>query len=224
MSIRWPLPVLDRSRSAARIAMRRVLAGHGVGDGGADHARMGRRCHQSQIATRRLGDRIISRTVARRTGRAKARDRAVDQVGPHLAQLGLARAQLFRHAGPEILDEHIRASDEIVQHGTVVGLRRVERDGALVAIVSLVVGRIEPALEGTERIARARFFHLDDIRAEIRQMHAGGRTGDIGAELDNPDAVQHLHHLAPLIPPSGWRCRGLWHVRHIRLRDRRGGT
>src|SRR5690606_9289597 len=64
----------------------------------------------------------------------------------------------------------------------------------LVPVVSLVMGRIEPALEAAERIARARLLHLDHFRAEVRQQHAGRRAGDESAHVEHAYACQRFCH------------------------------
>jgi hypothetical protein len=62
--------------------------------------------------------------------------------------------------------------------------------------------RVEPALEGAERIARAGALDLDHIGAEIGQMHRGSGPGDVGAKLDNADILQDLDH-DWVTPPRG---------------------
>src|SRR5690606_14049423 len=99
----------------------------------------------------------------------------------------------------------------------VVRLAGVERDGALVAVVGLVVGRIEPAFEGAKRITGLGSFDLDHIGAEISEMHAGGGPCDVGAHFHYPDVLKYLH--------AGLRCSwSKWlHVtagRHKRWRGR----
>jgi hypothetical protein len=188
--------------------LRGILAGHGVGDGGADDTRVRGRRQKAQVARGGLRDGVIGGPVPRGARRAEARDRAIDQAGVDRTKLRLPCAQLLGHAGAEVLDEHVRRGHEVVQHGAIRRVPRVERDGPLVAVVGLVMRGIEPALERAERVARAGAFHLDYIRPQIGQVQRGGRPGDIGAKLDNADILQDFHWVTP---PRGkvWKmpCR-----------------
>jgi hypothetical protein len=67
--------------------------------------------------------------------------------------------------------------------------REVDSEAALAAVERL----IDLALAGDHRRAPARLltlerFDLDDVRAEVRQRHAGDRTGDDLRELEHANA------------------------------------
>ena len=81
-----------------------------------------------------------------------------------------------------------------MEHLQIIRILGVQRNGALVAVIGLVMGRIQAALEGPKRIAGVRSLHLDDIGAEISQMHACSRTGDIGAQFDDTNVFQDFDH------------------------------
>jgi hypothetical protein len=117
-----------------------------------------------------------------------------------LFQLRFARPELFGHAGPKILDENVGGLDQFVEKLAILVLRRVEGDRALVAIVRLIVGTIQTALEGAERVAAAGALDLDHVGAEIGQIHRRRRAGDEGSHLDDPEALQDLHHRFPPYP------------------------
>jgi hypothetical protein len=58
----------------------------------------------------------------------------------------------------------------------VCGILGIKRDGSLVAVVGLVVRRVETALESAKRIAGSGALDLDDIGTEVTQMHGGSRA------------------------------------------------
>ena len=43
---------------------------------------------------------------------------------------------------------------------------------------------------GSQRVRRTGRFYLDDVGAHVAEQPAGERTGDQGAQLEHPDAVQ----------------------------------
>ncbi len=62
--------------------------------------------------------------------------------------------------------------------------------------------RIEPAIEGAERIAGLRPLDLDHVGAEVGQMHAGRRTGDVGPHFDDADVLEYLRHVRSVRPSA----------------------
>jgi hypothetical protein len=56
----------------------------------------------------------------------------------------IREAEAAQGAGTEVLDDHIAALDEPLEHALPVGMLEVERDAALVAVDGEVVGR-DPA-------------------------------------------------------------------------------
>ena len=170
-----------------------VVARHRIRDGRADHAGIGGRGHEAQEAGCRLCHRVIGRPIAGGTGGSEAGDGAVDDLRVDLAQVILARAKLFSDARTEVLDEDIGAFDERVEDGQIFGCLRIQRDGALVAIVGLKMGAVETALERAERVALAGTLDLDHIGTEIGQLHRSGGTSDVGPHFHHKDVLQRFH-------------------------------
>ena len=180
-----------------------IEAGDGIGDGRPDDPGVGRVHQQLQVAAGRLRHRVVARSRRRGAGGAEAADRAVDEARVEFAQPLLAHAQLLRHAGPEVLDVHVRRLHQLVQALAVGLLLGVERDAALVAVVGLEMRAVEAALEGAERVARARLLDLDDVGAQVAQHHAAGRPGDERALLEHAHAFQYFDHSLPPCAGTG---------------------
>ena len=110
---------------------------------------------------------------------AEARDGAINQIRVDLQHFLIANAQLFQRVGLEVLYHHVRLSDQI--HHDLFALFRTHIDGnALLSPV--VLAEIEADLVDvravlTGDVTRAGPFHLDDLRAHVRQHHAAERGG-----------------------------------------------
>jgi hypothetical protein len=81
----------------------------------------------------------VTRAQRGRAPLPEARDRADDEAGPLLAQVGGAEAEALEHARPEALHEHVGGKRELARAGARVLLAQVEPQRAFAAV--------EPAVE-----------------------------------------------------------------------------
>ena len=114
--------------------------------------------------------------------------------------------------GPEVLEQDIGARDELEQDRAAFILAQVELDAALAAVVGDEIGAVLPAAEIAERIAAIRMLDLENVRAQVRQHHAGQRRRDHGAELDHAHALEDVSHRSSAPTPR--------HRSHAKVRAR----
>src|SRR3989454_5761197 len=92
-------------------------AGAEVGDGHADlHGRTAVAARRAHDAAHALRDQVVAAAIRVRPRLAEARDRAVDEARVDLAQRLPIHPEAPGHAGPVILDEHVRRRDKPLQH------------------------------------------------------------------------------------------------------------
>src|SRR5215472_91832 len=151
--------------------MREIVAG-----GGVDHRR-------------------ISRQLRRWTGRAVARNGAIDQLGFDRRERFVIEAKPAHHARPEILDDHIGGGGESPDR--VDGWRRLEiEDDALFPGIELAkagAGAVPQWWPGAHHVALGR-LHLDHLGAEIGQQARTMRSGDRGREIEYANAFKDTGH------------------------------
>ena len=123
---------------------------------------------------------------------AEARAGRVDE--PRIARLQHipAVAEALHGAGPEVLHQHVRAFQQALEMGTVVGLLQVQRDTFLAAVDRHEIGRLaaDERAEGTGIVPRAGHLHLDDPGAEVRQHHGAVGPRQNAGEVDDRDPVE----------------------------------
>jgi hypothetical protein len=129
---------------------------------------------------------------------AVARDRDVDQRGIDLSELVVAEAVLFGSAGAEILAEHFRRRDQLVQDLAPFPGLEVQGDALHAAIVGLEIGAGMAGQHGraARRVAALGHFDLDHLGAEIGHQHVRHRAGLRRGTGDDLDAVQGAVGLA----------------------------
>ena len=109
----------------------------------------------------------------------------MEQARVERVQSQPAIARVVEHAGPIVLDQHIRIRRRRSKTSRARGLLQVQCHAALAGVVRQELRAIECALIAAERISLARLFELDDIRPEIRQQHARARSRDESAQFDD---------------------------------------
>src|SRR5205085_10457163 len=95
-----------------------------------------------------------------------------------------------------ILDEHVGAGSQAVQHLATAIVAEVDADGPLAAIERREAGRSIARGPDAERVARTGWLDLDHISPERGQQHAGVRSGDEGGDLDHAHAGKWRSHPA----------------------------
>ncbi|MNL09996.1 hypothetical protein D3C87_1307830 [compost metagenome] len=121
--------------------------------------------------------------------------RAIDDARIDFLEGLVAEAQARQHAGTEVLDQHIGALDQFVDHFARAFGLEVQGQGALVAVPGQEVGAFaaaQPAVverQGTEQVALARTFHLDDGGAQVGQQLRGERALKKMAEVEDGDVL-----------------------------------
>ena len=174
-------------------------AGELVGQDGAHQARarpVGAGLHRGQ-SRKRLHQRVVGRAPGIGAGEAEARDGGIDD--PRRAAPGrrLADPQPLRHAGAEILHQHVGALDQGEQRFEAGGVLEVDGDGTLVAVVVEEGGSEapRPGRDAAGVVAAGRgVLHLDDVGTLVGQHHGGRRPGDHAGKIDDANAVQRAGH------------------------------
>ena len=156
-------------------------AGGNVADRGADAGRRtaGMAGHRHDPA-HRLDDHVVGRLAAVRSGVAEAGHRGIDQARETGVQGSPAVAELRHHARPVVLDQHVGARQQRLEHRAAVVGFEVEGDRLLAAVDRGEIGRLA-VLERPDVaavVARARHLDLDDARAEVAQHHRRVGAGE----------------------------------------------
>jgi hypothetical protein len=128
-----------------------------------------------------LQQRVEAGAVAVGAVGAERRDRRVDDARVEAPERGVVDAEPMHHARTHVLHHHVGAHGQAVHDGAAVGRLQVEGDGPLAPV---------PAVEArqlAEGVALER-FHLDDGGAHVGQHHGAVGAGDVGREIDDPDA------------------------------------
>ncbi|MCY1446147.1 hypothetical protein D9M71_626960 [compost metagenome] len=164
----------------------RPQRGDGVADGDAGtHRRAVLEAGDIAQATHRFADGAEARFVLARAGLAEAGQAHHHQFRVQLVQHIPAEAELFQHAGAEVLDQDVGVRQQLLQHFAAVGMLEVERHRAFVARLH------EPPERGAlvqlaplaQRVAAIRRFDLDHFGTEFGADPRGEGTGDQRAEL-----------------------------------------
>lgn len=201
----------QRGRDACALAglLPSVQAGHDPGEQGdrrgviarSERVR-GRRnvplaCEVHQAAARPVRRHVEAGQMRVRTFLAEAGDVGVDQPGIEGGQYVVFQAQLLARPRREVRHQHIGPPHQTLEHGPGAGRLEVEREAALVAVVQLP-GVVDPfdlgvgrdAAERTVCVARVRWFHLDDVGAEVTEDGGRGGPGNETGEIDDVQSLQ----------------------------------
>ena len=169
-----------------------------------------------------LDDLVVRGRLAHRAGLAEAGDRAVDQSRVGAVQDVPVVADAVQHAGPEVLEQHVRVAHQLLEGRPVAGSLRsssidffpafwARNEAPMPAWLSAGL-RAEPA----GQVAVPRLFDLDDLGAEQHQLVAAVRAGQYVGQVEDPYAAQRsVVHALPLGRHWGY-------ARHGRRRSIRG--
>ena len=159
-----------------------------------------------------LGDQVDTAEMGVGARAAEAGDAAIDQAGVDLLQRFVTEAQSVHRVLEKILDQHVDLADQRAEDVFAAFVLQIYGDAALVAVDHHEGGRL--ALVGGHEaagvVAAARPFHLDDVGAEIGEMHRRRWPRQVHGD------VQHLNA----------RERALCLIRHdcLPLRESVGTT
>ena len=145
---------------------------------------------QAHHAAHRLHDHVEGGPRRVGPGLAEARDRRDDQRRMPRVQDVPAEAELRQHAGPVVLDQNVRARDELGEDRAVAVGGEVERDALLAAVQRHEVGRL--AVEERPDLARVVAvsgpLDLDHARAELGQHQRAVRPRQHARQIDHRDS------------------------------------
>src|SRR5262249_25973208 len=119
-------------------------------------------------------------------------DRRVDDARICRVHRLIAQAEPRRHAGEEVLDEHVGAARKLEREPRALRLLEVHRDPALVAIDGGEGGAHLPGpAQRAQIIAAPRPLELDDVRAEVAEECGAVRSRDDAGEIEDANALEH---------------------------------
>ena len=188
-----------------RHRLRHRQAGHLVDDNGG-HQRRGALARDGlriRHAGHCLHRHVIDALPAIRPVGTEARHARVDQPVVERACIFPAEAQPLGDAGAEILDEHVRPANELLDTPPARGILQVERFQRLRPVHPGIKRRIAVHIGAgqVQRIALGR-LHLDHFGALFGQPHRAHRRRHDLPEIDDLHARQRSTHKALLCGPS----------------------
>ncbi len=142
----------------------------------------------------RLGDEVVARLRGVGSVGSVARDRKVHEARVQLAQRLLGQSQAIHSASPEVLDEHIRPTDQPAHHLAPLLAAQIQAQAALVPIDRQEVGRDplsalfrrpDPGWPIAARCVSLWRLDLDHVRAQIGQHHGAVRACEHGRKLEH---------------------------------------
>ncbi|MNS54921.1 hypothetical protein D3C72_877410 [compost metagenome] len=147
--------------------------------------------HQARV---RLDDAVHAGTVRVGAFLPVGRDRAVDQRGVLLCEIGVAQPQPRHHAGPHALHHDIGGSHQPARHVETLGPLEIDRHAELVAVepVEQRAVRADPARAKPAPHFAARRLHLDHAGPHVGHQHGGRRAGADLREIDDGQSFQSL--------------------------------
>src|SRR5688572_2330522 len=125
--------------------------------------RQARHRHEAAHALRDLVEAGAGRV---RAGLSEARDAGVYEARVHLRERRVIDAQAILHVGAEVLQQHVGALDQLLQHLDALRLLEVQGDRALVAVRVLVIRAVLPA-EGVVPAHALGHLDLDHVGAPV---------------------------------------------------------
>jgi hypothetical protein len=160
----------------------REQAADEVDDGGAglERAAVLLAGHAHQPA-QRLREEVVAGQRAGLLAGAERGHRARHEPGVRLPQRLAVEPPARHQPGPERLDQHVGPRGEPARELDVAGIAEVERERALVAVESEVVGRLAVAIRRTpvaRVVAAVGALDLDHVRAEVAEQHRRERSGE----------------------------------------------
>ena len=145
-------------------------AGGDIDDGDADARRAFRAAGDRGQTALGLDQEIVGLAIGIGPVVAVARDGAADQRRIIFSQAFQREAELVHRAGLEVLQQHVGACDQLFECGAAVLGGEIDHHGILAAVEPDEIAAL--ALGGGVIIAgeiALRPFHLDDMRAGVRQ-------------------------------------------------------
>src|SRR5262245_2207492 len=154
-------------------------------------------------------DRGVVRPLARaRPGGPEARKRHAHHTRVCVLQVVIPQTELRRLVAPQVREERVGAAHEVLEDGPRVRLTQVECKAALVAVEALEEERASVHLErrdGAANVpANGRILDLDDLGAEIGELHGSPGPGPELLERQHPDVLERLHATSF---PAAWARR-----------------
>ena len=169
-------------------------AAHGVGHGRPHESRaavgVSRDGHEPAY---RLRERVQAGLRSPRPRWPESRERAIDQAQIHRPERRVVDAELLGHAIPEGLDDHVGGGGHTVKGSTALGGGEIEAQAALVAIdgeVKNALAASRDPVHGASGIRRRARFHLDDVGAHVRQIHAADGARDQMSQFEHADSFE----------------------------------
>lgn len=152
---------------------------------------------------------VVAGQAAQRPVGAEAGHAAVHEARVGRGQrLLVAQAPAIHGAGQEVLDEHVGALQQPVQHLLPAGRGQVQADGALAPVEGREVGRVAVQVERRAELAGlvpAGRLHLDDLRAMVGQHLGAQRAREHAGQVHHLQAVQRSAHFS--LAKAGRPCR-----------------
>ena len=119
----------------------------------------------------------------------------MNESGKACGERGVINAQLLLHARRHVDHQHIGGLEQFGQHSEAFGLADIQRHAVLVA-VHTEKPECRAIQEGRAPLARivagTVLFDLQHRCAEIGQQLRGIGPGDGGAQVQHPDACEHV--------------------------------
>src|SRR5207249_6180638 len=153
-----------------------------------------------------MHDDVEGGPVGVRSVESPAGDRDVDKAWIRLEERCRGKPQVVHRPGPEVLDDDVGPVGEPAEDRAALFAFEVDREASFVAIESREVPAFAGGvrLEKPREVAGRRMLDLDDIGAEVRELHPAVRTRHVVPDLDDTDARK------------GW---GAYHVPQLSIRS-----
>ena len=142
------------------------------------------------------GGDVEAGAVAVRSFEAVARDARIDEAGVDRLQALVVEAGALEAAGADIGDENVGVLHEALHGFDALGLRGVDGEALLAAIVEFedrraleVIGA--DILHGVAHGAAREGLDLHDLRAPVGKDAARAGRGDVGGHFNDLDALEH---------------------------------
>jgi hypothetical protein len=129
---------------------------------------------------------------------AKPGDGGENNIGFGAAQAVEVEFQRVQHRRRQVGDDNVGRRDEFSHDFAALWRGRVQGHAELVA-VHREEHRAAAVRTRADRDERAVFaaadpLDADDLRAEVAQQRGAERPGDVAAEIENADTVEHFGH------------------------------
>src|ERR1700730_16781030 len=151
---------------------------------------------RARRAAHTLRDIFIGLAVLVRP-RTEAFDRGVDDPRVQFLKALPGEALAVEHAGAEILDDHIGAPDQLLDHGPALRRLQIDRDAALVRIQHREIEAVRTlhVLQlAAGDVAAAGHLDLDHVGTHPGQQLRPGRARLNMAQIENAYAVKGFGH------------------------------